>query len=137
MDYVNFFLASKILQCVVLGIWLKFFSLSQDFEGFRITCYSWLVPEKEWTYWDEKVSAEDLDEMWRHPEVKKEWTGSNEKRGQVRFARDAELRPYLTTTEVKVCLYQIISYSSRRHFLFLDVLSRFHLCNLSTVIIKF
>lgn len=41
--------------------------------------------------------------MWRHPQVKKEWTDSNEKIGQVRFARDAELRPYLTTTEVKVC----------------------------------
>lgn len=60
------------------------------------------MPEKEWTYWDEKVSPEDLDEMWRHPLVKKEWTSSNEKRGQVRFARDAELRPYLTTTELRV-----------------------------------
>lgn len=62
------------------------------------------MPEKEWTYWDEKISPEDLDAMWRHPEVKKEWTASNEKKGEVRFARDAELRPYLTTTEVKVSI---------------------------------
>jgi len=57
---------------------------------------------KEWTYWEERVSMEDLDDMWRHPEVKREWTQSNEKKGQVRFARDAELQPYLTTTELKV-----------------------------------
>lgn len=62
------------------------------------------MPEKEWTYWDEKISPEDLDAMWRHPEVKKEWTASREKKGEVRFARDAELRPYLTTTEVKVII---------------------------------
>ena len=60
------------------------------------------MPE-EWTYWDEKVHPGDLDDMWRHPQVKKEWTASNEKKGHVRFARDAELRPYLTTTELKVC----------------------------------
>jgi hypothetical protein len=57
---------------------------------------------KEWTYWEERVSMEDLDDMWRHPEVKREWTQSNEKKGQVRFACDAELQPYLTTTELKV-----------------------------------
>jgi hypothetical protein len=57
---------------------------------------------KEWTYWEERVSKEDLDDMWQHPEVKREWTQSNEKKGQVRFARDAELQPYLTTTELKV-----------------------------------
>lgn len=62
------------------------------------------MPEKEWTYWDEKISPEDLDAMWQHPEVKKEWKASNEKKGEVRFARDAELRPYLTTTEVKVII---------------------------------
>lgn len=63
----------------------------------------------EWTYWDEKVSPEDLNEMWRHPQVKKEWTSSNEKRGQVRFARDGEHRPYLTTTELKAVVEIIVS----------------------------
>jgi len=47
--------------------------------------------------------------MWRHPQVKKEWTSSNEKRGQVRFARDAEQRPYLTTTELKTVAEIIVS----------------------------
>lgn len=70
------------------------------------------VHKKEWTYWDEKTSPEDLEEMWRHPQVKKEWTDSNEKIGQVRFARDAELRPYLTTTEVKA-VAEIVVF---RHF---------------------
>jgi len=76
--------------------------LSCDGEVSDLTSHACVVPENEWTYWDEKISPEDLDEMWRHPQVKKEWISSNEKRGQVRFARDAEQRPYLTTTELKV-----------------------------------
>lgn len=80
------------------------------------------VPEKEWTYWDEKVSPEDLDEMWRHPQVNKEWTSSNERRGQVRFARDGEQRPYLTTTELKVNVRTSISAVLDHFFPFSDVL---------------
>ncbi|CAM6011793.1 unnamed protein product [Sphagnum balticum] len=79
-------------------------------EGFAAGFSSTLV--KEWTYWEERVSKEDLDDMWQHPEVKREWNQSNEKKGQVRFARDAELQPYLTTTELKA----IAEITVARHF---------------------
>jgi hypothetical protein len=53
-------------------------------------------------YWDSKVSEADMDAMWKHPDVYKEWTKSGERRGNVRFSHDAKKRPYLSRVEVKV-----------------------------------
>jgi len=55
-------------------------------------------------YWDSKVSEADMDAMWKHPDVYKEWTKSGERRGNVRFSHDAKKRPYLSRVEVKVNL---------------------------------
>lgn len=66
----------------------------------------------EWTYWDDKVSREDMMEMWKHPEVRREWTKDGEIEGKVRFSRDSEKRPYLTTIEIKAVAEIIVS----RHF---------------------
>jgi hypothetical protein len=55
-------------------------------------------------HWDSKVSEEDMGAMWSHPDVKKEWTNSGERRGNVRFSHDAKKRPYLSRVEVKVWL---------------------------------
>ncbi|KAK2630739.1 hypothetical protein QOZ80_2AG0102960 [Eleusine coracana subsp. coracana] len=52
-------------------------------------------------YWDSKVSEGDMDAMWKHPDVVKEWTRSGERRGNVRFSQDAKKRPYLSRVEVK------------------------------------
>ncbi|XP_028803828.1 uncharacterized protein LOC114758893 [Neltuma alba] len=66
-----------------------------------------LVPASEnsgtnaYTLWDSRASPEDMEEMWNHPEVQKEWTKSKEKRGQVRFSLDEKNRPYLSRVEVK------------------------------------
>lgn len=67
---------------------------------------------REWTYWDDKVSREDMMEMWKRPEVRREWTKDGEIEGKVRFSRDSEKRPYLTTTELKAVAEIIVS----RHF---------------------
>ncbi|THU48512.1 hypothetical protein C4D60_Mb09t27040 [Musa balbisiana] len=68
-----------------------------------------------WTYWDSRVSSEDMEELWRHPEVLKEWTRSGERRGRVRFSHDSEKRPYLSRVEVKAVAELIISrYFSKR-----------------------
>lgn len=67
---------------------------------------------KKWFYWDEKASPEDIDELWRHKEVRREWMESGEKEGRVRFARDSQLRPYLTRTELKA----VAEITLLRHF---------------------
>ncbi|RRT49642.1 hypothetical protein BHE74_00051236 [Ensete ventricosum] len=70
---------------------------------------------ERWTYWDSRVSSEDMEELWRHPEVLKEWTRSGERRGRVRFSHDSEKRPYLSRVEVKAVAELIISrYFSKR-----------------------
>ncbi|KAG6499258.1 hypothetical protein ZIOFF_039015 [Zingiber officinale] len=54
-----------------------------------------------WTYWDIRVSSEDMEQLWKHPEVLKEWTESGERPGKVRFSHDSEKRIYLSRVEVK------------------------------------
>ncbi|XP_020531574.1 uncharacterized protein LOC18447898 isoform X2 [Amborella trichopoda] len=65
-----------------------------------------------WTYWDSKASADDMEELWKNPEVLKEWTKSGERKGRVRFSQDPEKRPYLSRVEVKAVADIIVS----RHF---------------------
>jgi hypothetical protein len=55
-----------------------------------------------YTYWDSRASPEDMEELWKHPEVLKEWTRSGERRGEVRFSHDDKKRPYLSRVEMKV-----------------------------------
>eukprot|EP00249_Psilotum_nudum_P014892 c25054_g1_i1 orf=344-1603(-) len=71
-----------------------------------------LLPGKNRLYWDEKVSDEDMAEMWKHPKVMKQWNKAAVKRGNVHFARDSMLRPYITRTELKAVAEIIVS----RHF---------------------
>ncbi|KAJ7948988.1 Transglycosylase SLT domain [Quillaja saponaria] len=54
-----------------------------------------------YTYWDSRASPEDMEDMWTHPDVVKEWTKSGEKRGRVRFSHDEKKRSYLSRLEVK------------------------------------
>ncbi|KAJ7559112.1 hypothetical protein O6H91_04G070600 [Diphasiastrum complanatum] len=67
---------------------------------------------RTWIYWDEKTSGEDMNEMWRRSDVKREWIKSGEKPGKVRFSLDSEKRPYLTKIELKA-VAEIIVW---RHF---------------------
>ncbi|XP_058096598.1 uncharacterized protein LOC131242152 isoform X2 [Magnolia sinica] len=67
-----------------------------------------------WTYWDTRASPEDMEEMWKHPDVLKEWTESGERRGKVRFSHDTEKRPYLSRAEVKTVLAAIAELRSMR-----------------------
>ncbi|KAI9159815.1 hypothetical protein LWI28_002179 [Acer negundo] len=60
-------------------------------------------------YWDARTSPEDMELMWNHPEVVKEWTKSGEKRGQVRFSRDAKNKAYLSQVELKAVAEIILS----------------------------
>uniref|UniRef100_A0A804PLA7 Uncharacterized protein n=1 Tax=Zea mays TaxID=4577 RepID=A0A804PLA7_MAIZE len=57
--------------------------------------------ESQLIYWDSKVSEADMDAMWKHPDVYKEWIKSGERRGNVRFSHDAKNMPYLSRVEVK------------------------------------
>ncbi|XP_008655749.2 protein ESMERALDA 1 [Zea mays] len=57
--------------------------------------------ESQLIYWDSKVSEADMNAMWKHPDVYKEWIKSGERRGNVRFSHDAKNRPYLSRVEVK------------------------------------
>ncbi|KAL7088341.1 hypothetical protein ACP275_13G121800 [Erythranthe tilingii] len=51
--------------------------------------------------WDSRTSGEDMEEMWNHPDVNKEWTKSGERRGNVRLSHDAEKHPYLSRVELR------------------------------------
>ncbi|CAA6667850.1 unnamed protein product [Spirodela intermedia] len=62
-----------------------------------------------WTYWDSRASPEDMEELWKNPDVLKEWTKSGERHGRVRFSHDAQKRPYLSRVEVKAVAEMIIS----------------------------
>ncbi|PON49555.1 Transglycosylase SLT domain [Parasponia andersonii] len=66
----------------------------------------------DYTYWDSRASPEDMEEMWNHPEVLKEWSKSGEKRGRVRFSHDEKKRPYLSRIEVKAVAEIVLS----KHF---------------------
>lgn len=54
------------------------------------------------TYWDSKASPEDMEAMWNHPAVRREWNKSRQIQGKVHFTRDEKKRPYLSRVEVKV-----------------------------------
>lgn len=58
--------------------------------------------------WDSRASAQDMEAMWNHPSVSKEWSKSGEKRGKVRFSLDTETRPYLSRVELKVRLHVLL-----------------------------
>lgn len=62
--------------------------------------------------WDSKASPEDMEAMWNHPIVSKEWNKLGEKKGSVRFAYDTEKRPYLSRNELRAVVDVILS----RHF---------------------
>ncbi|CAK9175001.1 unnamed protein product [Ilex paraguariensis] len=62
--------------------------------------------------WDSRTSPEDMEEMWNHPIVSKEWNKSGEKRGKVRFSLDTEKKPYLSRDELKAVAETILS----KHF---------------------
>lgn len=62
----------------------------------------------EWTYWDSRVSPNDMEELWKNPDVLKEWTKTAEIRGKVRFSLDKEKRPYLSRVEVKVKMMKMM-----------------------------
>ncbi|KAF5477277.1 hypothetical protein F2P56_003928 [Juglans regia] len=70
------------------------------------------TPGVVYTYWDSRASPEDMEELWNHPEVLKEWTKSGERRGKVRFSHDDSKRPYLSRVELKAVAEIILS----KHF---------------------
>ncbi|KAI4333275.1 hypothetical protein L6164_018107 [Bauhinia variegata] len=55
----------------------------------------------QYTFWDSRTSPEDMEEMWNHHVVQKEWHKSKQKRGKVHFAHDEKKRPYLSRVELK------------------------------------
>ncbi|CAN8293107.1 unnamed protein product [Cochlearia groenlandica] len=65
--------------------------------------------DTNFTSWDSRTSPEDMEDMWNHPEVGKEWTKSKEERGKVRFSQDGGKRPYLSRGELKAVAEIIVS----------------------------
>jgi len=55
------------------------------------------------TFWNDCVEPEDLEEMWMDPAVSAEWIDVGETKGQkVHLSRDPDGQPYLTQTEMRV-----------------------------------
>ncbi|KAM7269324.1 hypothetical protein ACFE04_024821 [Oxalis oulophora] len=63
-------------------------------------------------HWDFRVSPEDMDEMWKRPDVAREWHKSGEKKGQVCFLKDKKRRSYLSRVQLKAVADIILS----KHF---------------------
>lgn len=54
-------------------------------------------------YWNDCVDVQDMEAMWREPEVSTEWLDAGETKGnKVHLSRDPDGEPYLTQTEMKV-----------------------------------
>ena len=54
-------------------------------------------------YWDDWADVEDMEAMWNHPQVCKEWIQAGEERGmKVHMSRNFDGKPYVTQTEMKV-----------------------------------
>ncbi|KAK8479266.1 hypothetical protein V6N11_064494 [Hibiscus sabdariffa] len=60
-------------------------------------------------YWDTRVSPDDMNQLWNHPEICNEWNKANQKRGKVLFTLDNERKPYLTQLELKEVAEIIVS----------------------------
>ncbi|PPD89156.1 hypothetical protein GOBAR_DD13913 [Gossypium barbadense] len=60
-------------------------------------------------YWDSRVSSEDMEHMWNHLDVFKEWIKSKEIRGKVRFSCNKEKKPYLSRVELRAIAEIIVS----------------------------
>lgn len=55
------------------------------------------------TYWDDCVDLQDLEAMWKVPEVSTEWLKAGEAKGhKIHLSRDPDGQPYLTQTEMRV-----------------------------------
>ncbi|OIV92517.1 hypothetical protein TanjilG_02280 [Lupinus angustifolius] len=63
-------------------------------------------------YWDSRASPEDMADMWNHPEVRRHWKKSKEKRGKARFKQDENKTPYLSPVELKAVADIVLS----KHF---------------------
>ncbi|KAK6947205.1 Transglycosylase SLT domain 1 [Dillenia turbinata] len=64
-------------------------------------------------YWDDCSDPEDIDAMWKNPEVSTEWNNAGEAKGQkIHLSRDPDGQPYLTQTETRAVVGIII----QRHF---------------------
>lgn len=64
-------------------------------------------------YWDDCVAPQDLDTMWKDPEVKREWINAGEdKESKVHLSRDPDGHPYLTQIEMKAVAGIIV----KRHY---------------------
>ncbi|KAL2331011.1 hypothetical protein Fmac_018592 [Flemingia macrophylla] len=100
LDFVWMFGCSVVLEMLCLHIcWLQV-----------KVCWSGVMHDQFWytnedasvdTYWDSRVSPEDMEAMWNHHEVRKAWNRTKEKRGKVRFAHNEEKKPYLSRVEMK------------------------------------
>lgn len=93
------------LQSQWLMVFLGLNNVPDCYSGWQIADPVLNVGESVYTYWDSIASPEDMEDMWNHPEVQKEWIKSKEKRGQARFSKDEKNRPYLSRVEVKVWIY--------------------------------
>ncbi|GAU30101.1 hypothetical protein TSUD_55850 [Trifolium subterraneum] len=66
------------------------------------------------TYWDDCVEPQDLEDMWNIPEVSAEWLKAGEERDQkVHLSRDPDGQPYLTQTEMRAVADIVVG----KHFL--------------------
>ncbi|XP_056693745.1 uncharacterized protein [Spinacia oleracea] len=62
--------------------------------------------------WDSRASPEDMEQMWNHREVQKQWLKSRETRGQVRFCKDVDKGLYISKVELKTVAEILLS----KHF---------------------
>ncbi|XP_019183181.1 PREDICTED: uncharacterized protein LOC109178104 isoform X2 [Ipomoea nil] len=98
-----------------LGYWKRYLSVKESLPSRKIfevnplpyaPSTSAAGSEKKGT-WDSRASVQDMEAMWNHPSVSKEWNKTGEKRGKVRFSLDNETRPYLSRVELKTVLCAI------------------------------
>lgn len=83
-------------------IWKIKLSSFNFVDNFDFKNYSNINIDIKHILWDSRASPEDMEQMWNHREVQKQWLKSRETRGQVRFCKDVDKGLYISKVELKV-----------------------------------
>ncbi|PIA37696.1 hypothetical protein AQUCO_03000324v1 [Aquilegia coerulea] len=103
-----------------LDYWQRYISVKQNLPARKMSVPDPSTPRApvlqdtgdEPSYWDSRVSPENMEDMWNNPNVLKEWTKFGERRGKVRFSHDEEKKPYISRLELRAVSEIIVS----KHF---------------------
>ncbi|XP_073526154.1 uncharacterized protein [Phyllobates terribilis] len=80
--------------------------------------------------WDSRASSEDMEALWGRREIQKEWTSTQQEKGNVQFSHDERKRVYISQKELLAVAEIIFS----KHFSTTKAFTPAVLCALAEVV---